>query len=73
MSAVSRHAELEIPPGLSLVWGDNGSGEDFDPGGHLSFGSGPIVSHRNTERLIRRGQDHLRVIGQIGTEPLIGR
>ena len=39
------HAELEIPPGLSLIWGDNGSGKTLDPGIHFPPGPGAIVSY----------------------------
>jgi DNA replication and repair protein RecF len=59
------HAELETPPGLTLVWGDNGSGKTSLLEAIFLLGRGRSFRTRNTERLIRRGQDHLRVIGQV--------
>jgi len=56
------HAELEIPPGLALVCGDNGSGKTSLLEAMFLLGRGRSFRTRNSERLIRRGQDHLRVI-----------
>ena len=64
------HAELEFPPGLSLIWGDNGSGKTSILESIFLLGRGRSFRTRNTERLIRRGQDHLRVIGHVG--PTLG-
>jgi DNA replication and repair protein RecF len=70
------HAELEIPPGLSLIWGGNGSGKTSILESIFLLGRGRSFRTRNTERLIRRGQDHLRVIGQVeaagGDRQIIG-
>src|SRR6202521_3904781 len=60
------HAALEIPPGLALVCGDNGSGKTSLLEAMFLLGRGRSVRKRNSERLIRRGQDHLRVIGRVG-------
>src|SRR5882762_2618804 len=60
------HAELEIPPGLALVCGDNGSGKTSLLEAMFLLGRGRSFRTRNSERLIRRGQDHLRVIGRVG-------
>ena len=60
------HAELEIPSGLTLLWGDNGSGKTSLLEAMFLLGRGRSFRTRNTERLIRRGQDHLRVVGQVG-------
>ncbi len=59
------HAELEVAPGLTLLWGDNGSGKTSLLEAIFLLGRGRSFRTRNTERLIRAGQDHLRVIGQV--------
>ena len=58
-------AELGLPPGLSLVFGGNGSGKTSLLEAIFLLGRGRSFRTRNTERLIRRGQDHLRVIGRV--------
>jgi DNA replication and repair protein RecF len=60
-------AELEVPPGLTLIWGGNGSGKTSLLEAMFLLGRGRSFRTRNTERLIRRGQNHLRVIGRIRT------
>jgi DNA replication and repair protein RecF len=60
-------AELELPAGLSLFWGDNGSGKTSVLEAIFLLGRGRSFRTRNTERVIRRGRDHLRVIGRVGT------
>jgi DNA replication and repair protein RecF len=57
--------ELVLPPDLSLVYGGNGSGKTSLLEAIFLLGRGRSFRTRNTERLIRRGQDHLRVIGRI--------
>src|SRR6202163_27221 len=66
------HAALEIPPGLALVCGDNGSGKTSLLEAMFLLGRGRSFRTRNSERLIRRGQDHLRVTGHVGgpSEPI---
>src|ERR1700694_1340917 len=59
------HAELEIPPGLTLVCGDNGSGKTSLLEAIFLLGRGRSFRTRNSERLIQRGQDHRRVIGRV--------
>jgi DNA replication and repair protein RecF len=61
--------ELEVPRGLTLIWGGNGSGKTSLLEAMFLLGRGRSFRTRNTERLIRRGQDHLRVIGRIGSAP----
>lgn len=58
-------AELQIPAGLTLLWGENGSGKTSLLEAMFLLGRGRSFRTRNSERLITRGQDHLRVIGRI--------
>lgn len=58
-------AELVLPPGLALVVGGNGSGKTSLLEAIFLLGRGRSFRTRNTDRLIRRGQDHLRVIGRL--------
>jgi len=59
------HADLELPPGLTLIWGGNGSGKTSLLEAIFLLGRGRSFRTRNTHRLIRRGQDLMRVIGRI--------
>ncbi len=59
------HAELDVAPGLTLIWGDNGSGKTSLLEAIFLLGRGRSFRTRNNERLIQRGKDHLRVIGRI--------
>jgi DNA replication and repair protein RecF len=59
------HAELDVAPGLTLIWGDNGSGKTSLLEAIFLLGRGRSFRTRNNERLIQRGKDHLRVIGHI--------
>ena len=59
------HAELRLPPGLTLVYGGNGSGKTSLLEGIYILGRGRSFRTRNSERLILRGQTHMRVTGQI--------
>ena len=59
------HAELEITPGVTLVWGGNGSGKTSLLEAMFLLGRGRSFRTRNNERLIRRGQNHLRVTGRL--------
>lgn len=61
-------AELELAPGLTLLWGDNGSGKTSVLEAIFLLGRGRSFRTRNNERLIRRGTDHLRVIGHVSHE-----
>lgn len=58
-------AELDLPVGLSLIWGGNGSGKTSLLEAMFLLGRGRSFRTRNTQRLIRRGQDHMRVIGRV--------
>ena len=59
-------AELAIAPSLTLLWGDNGSGKTSLLEAIFMLGRGRSFRIRSNERLIRYGQDRLRVIGRIG-------
>ena len=60
-------AELSLPPGLTLVWGSNGSGKTSLLEAMFILGRGRSFRTRNSERLIRYGQDQLRVTGRATT------
>jgi DNA replication and repair protein RecF len=59
------HAELEIPSGLTLIWGGNGSGKTSLLEAMFMLSRGRSFRTRSNERLIRYGQAHLRVIGRV--------
>jgi len=59
------HAELCLPPGLTLIYGGNGSGKTSLLEGIFVLGRGRSFRTRNSERLIRRGQAHMRVTGEV--------
>ncbi len=58
-------ADLEIPPGLTLISGGNGSGKTSVLEAIFILGRGRSFRTRNSERLIRYGQDQMRVIGRV--------
>jgi len=59
------HAELRLPSGLTLIYGGNGSGKTSLLEGMFMLGRGRSFRTRNSERLIRRGQAHMRVTGEV--------
>jgi DNA replication and repair protein RecF len=61
-------AQLQAAPGLTLIWGANGSGKTSLLEGVFMLGRGRSFRSRNNDRLIRYDQDHLRVIGDITRE-----
>ena len=63
-------AELRLPRGLTLIYGGNGSGKTSLLEGMFILGRGRSFRTRNSERLIRRGQTHMRVTGVV--EPVAG-
>lgn len=58
-------ATLELQPGLTLIWGSNGSGKTSLLEAIFMLGRGRSFRTRSSERLIRYGQDHLRVTGRL--------
>jgi DNA replication and repair protein RecF len=58
-------AQLQLPPGLTLIWGGNGSGKTSILEAIFLLGRGRSFRTRNNTRLIGYGQNHLRVIGQV--------
>lgn len=57
---------LDLGPGLTLIHGDNGSGKTSILEAIFLLGRGRSFRTRNTERLVRRGSDTLRVVGSVG-------
>ena len=58
--------ELSIPSGVTLLWGRNGSGKNSLLEAVFMLGRGRSFRIRNNERLIRYGQNQLRVNGKVG-------
>jgi DNA replication and repair protein RecF len=59
------HAEVRLPTGLTLIYGGNGSGKTSLLEGIFVLGRGRSFRTRNSERLICRGQTHMRVTGNV--------
>ena len=57
-------AELSLHPGRNLIWGGNGSGKTSLLEGIFLLGRGRSFRTRNSERLVRHGQDRLVVFGR---------
>jgi DNA replication and repair protein RecF len=57
-------AELSLHPGRNLIWGGNGSGKTSLLEGIFLLGRGRSFRTRNSERLIRHGQERLVVFGR---------
>lgn len=67
------HAELQLAPGQNLIWGGNGSGKTSLLESIFLLGRGRSFRTRNSERLIRHGQDRLVVFGRtygVGGQPV---
>lgn len=62
-------ASLELSPGLNLLFGANGAGKTSLLESVFLLGRGRSFRTRNSERLIRRGESELRVVGRLGAEP----
>lgn len=58
------HAELSLHPGRNLIWGGNGSGKTSLLEGIFLLGRGRSFRTRNSERLVRHGEDRLVVFGR---------
>jgi len=63
-------AELELQPTHNLVWGANGSGKTSFLEAVYLLGRGRSFRTRNTERLIRLGEQQLTVVGRVGEQTL---
>src|ERR1700739_4570776 len=59
------HAAVPLRPRLTLIYGGNGSGKTSLLEGIFVLGRGRSFRTRNSERLIRRGQAHMRVTGEV--------
>lgn len=59
-----QRAELRLHPGQNLIWGGNGSGKSSLLESIFLLGRGRSFRTRNSERLIRYGQDRLVVFGR---------
>src|SRR3984893_6948204 len=57
--------DFTLDPRRNLIWGSNGSGKTSLLETVFLLGRGRSFRTRNSERLIQRGQDHLRVIGRV--------
>jgi DNA replication and repair protein RecF len=62
-------AELELHGGQNLIWGVNGSGKTSLLETIFILGRGRSFRTRNTERLIRHGQEELLAFGRTHGEP----
>jgi DNA replication and repair protein RecF len=58
-------AELSLPPGLTLIHGGNGAGKTSLLEAIFMLGRGRSFRTRNSERLISRGQNQMRVAGAV--------
>src|ERR1700739_2775212 len=65
------HAAVPLRPRLTLIYGGNGSGKTSLLEGIFVLGRGRSFRTRNTERLIRRGQAHMRITGEV-SRPTVG-
>jgi DNA replication and repair protein RecF len=59
-----QRAELVLHPNQNLIWGGNASGKTSLLEAIFLLGRGRSFRTRSSERLIRHGQPHLRVIGK---------
>ena len=57
-------AELSFHPGRNLIWGGNGSGKTSLLEAIFLLGRGRSFRTRNSERVVRHGQDRLVVFGR---------
>jgi DNA replication and repair protein RecF len=62
-------AELSLHPGRNLIWGANGSGKTSLLEAMFLLGRGRSFRTRNSERLIRHGQERLIAFGRTEAGP----
>jgi DNA replication and repair protein RecF len=65
-------ADLSLHPGRNLIWGGNGSGKTSLLEGIFLLGRGRSFRTRNSERLVRHGQDRLVVFGRTEDSGALG-
>jgi DNA replication and repair protein RecF len=63
------HAELALHPGRNLIWGSNGSGKTSLLEAMFLLGRGRSFRTRNSERLIRHGEERLVAFGRSDAGP----
>ena len=66
------HAELSLHPGCNLIWGGNGSGKTSLLEAMFLLGRGRSFRTRNSERLVRHGQEGLVAFGRTESSGLEG-
>jgi DNA replication and repair protein RecF len=59
------HAELSLHPGRNLIWGGNGSGKTSLLESMFLLGRGRSFRTRNSERLVRHGQERVVVFARV--------
>lgn len=65
-------SELSLHPGRNLIWGGNGSGKTSLLEAIFLLGRGRSFRTRNSERLVRHGQERLVVFGRTESSGLEG-
>src|SRR5215213_9355116 len=60
-----QHASLNLHSGHNLIWGSNASGKTSLLEAVFLLGRGRSFRTRSSERLIRHGEPHLRVVGKL--------
>jgi len=65
-------AELSLHPGRNLIWGGNGSGKTSLLEAMFLLGRGRSFRTRNSERLVRHGQERLVVFGRTESSESVG-
>jgi DNA replication and repair protein RecF len=64
-----KHAELSLHAGRNLIWGSNGSGKTSLLEAMFLLGRGRSFRTRNSERLVRHGEERLIAFGRTDAGP----